>query len=147
MKLNLLINKFFKYCINFKEVFGRNSMKNLLSIICLLFTFTSTSQIIGTTYKLDSIEIAQYDLPTEVTWYNAKRECKELGKGWRLPTKEELEEMYNNKDLIGNFVNTNYWSSTEHNSDYAWMQVFTHKLIAITPKEGHINARAVKTIN
>ena len=54
--------------------------------------------------------------------------------------------MYNNKDLIGNFVNTNYWSSTEYNSDYAWMQVFTHKLIAISPKEGHINARAVKTI-
>jgi len=121
-------------------------MKNLLSIICLFFTLTSVSQIIGTTYKLDSIEIAQYDLPTEVTWYNAKRECKELGKGWRLPTKNELEEMYNNKDLIGNFVNTNYWSSTEHNSDYAWMQVFTNKLIAISPKEGHINARAVKTI-
>jgi hypothetical protein len=54
--------------------------------------------------------------------------------------------MYENKDLIGNFVNTNYWSSTDHNSDYAWMQVFTHKFIAITLKEGHINARAVKTI-
>ena len=118
----------------------------ILTILLFFITFTSVSQIIGTTYKLDSIEIAQYDLPTEVTWYNAKRECKELGWGWRLPTKNELEEMYNNKDLIGNFVNTNYWSSTEHNSDYAWMQVFTHKLIAISPKEGHINARAVKTI-
>jgi hypothetical protein len=118
----------------------------LFTIIALLISFISGSQIIGTTYKLDSIEIAQYDLPTEVTWYNAKRECKELGKGWRLPTKEELDEMYNNKDLIGNFVNTNYWSSTEYNSNYAWMQVFTHKLIAVTLKEGHINARAVKTI-
>jgi hypothetical protein len=122
-------------------------MKTTLIIILILFSsFTSISQIIGTTYKLDSIEIAQFDLPTTVTWYNAKRECKELGKGWRLPTKEELDEMYNNKDLIGNFVNTNYWSSTEYNSNYAWMQVFTHKLIAVTLKEGHINARAVKTI-
>ena len=118
----------------------------ILTILLFFITFTSVSQIIGTTYKLDSIEIAQYDLPTEVTWYNAKRECKELGRGWRLPTPYELDKMYNNKDLIGNFVNTNYWSSTEHNSDYAWMQVFTHKLIAISPKEGHINARAVKTI-
>ena len=118
----------------------------LFTIIALLISFISGSQIIGTTYKLDSIEIAQYDLPTEVTWYNAKRECKELGKGWRLPTKEELDKIYNNKDLIGNFVNTNYWSSTEYNSNYAWMQVFTHKLIAVTLKEGHINARAVKTI-
>ena len=118
----------------------------ILNILLFFITFTSVSQIIGTTYKLDSIEIAQYDLPTEVTWYNAKRECKELGKGWRLPTKDELDKMYENKDLIGNFVNTNYWSSTDHNSDYAWMQVFTHKLIAITLKEGHINASAVKTI-
>ena len=118
----------------------------ILNILLFFITFTSVSQIIGTTYKLDSIEIAQYDLPTEVTWYNAKRECKELGKDWRLPTKEELDEMYNNKDLIGNFVNTNYWSSTEYSSDYAWMQVFTHKSIAITLKEGYINARAVKTI-
>jgi hypothetical protein len=121
-------------------------MKNLLSIICLLFTVTSVSQIIGTTYKLDSIEIAQYDLPTEVTWYNAKRECEELGKGWRLPTQEELHQMYNNKDLIGNFVNTNYWTSTVYNFDYVWMQVFTHGFIAITSKQGYINARAVKTI-
>ena len=122
-------------------------MKSTILIIFLFFnSFVSVSQIIGTTYKLDSIEIAQYDLPTEVTWYNAKRECKELGKGWRLPTKDELDVMYNNKDLIGNFVNTNYWSSTEYNSDYAWMQVFIHQSIAITLKEGHINARAVRSI-
>ncbi len=123
-------------------------MKSSIILVIFLFfiKFTSVSQIIGTTYTLDSIEIAQYDLPTEVTWYNAKRECKELGKGWRLPTKDELEKMYNNKDHIGNFVNTNYRSSIEYNSDYVWMQVFTHKLIAITLKEGHINARAVKTI-
>ena len=118
----------------------------ILTIILFFIKFTSVSQIIGTTYVLDSIEIAQYDLPTEVTWYNAKRECKELGKGWRLPTPYELNKMYDNKDLIGNFVNTNYWSSTEYNSDYAWMQVFIHRSIAITLKEGHINARAVKTI-
>ena len=118
----------------------------VLNTLLLLSSLTSVSQIIGTTYKLDSIEIAQFDLPTEVTWYNAKRECRELGKGWRLPTKDELDKMYDNKDLIGNFINTNYWSSTEYNSEYTWMQVFTHKLIAITLKEGHINARAVKSI-
>jgi len=118
----------------------------VLNTLLLLSSLTSVSQITGTTYKLDSIEIAQFDLPTEVTWYNAKRECRELGKGWRLPTKDELDKMYDNKDLIGNFINTNYWSSIEYSSEYAWMQVFTHKLIAITLKEGHINARAVKSI-
>ena len=122
-------------------------MKSTILTILLFFnSFTFVSQIIGTTYKLDSIEIAQFDLPTTVTWYNAKRECKELGNGWRLPTKEELDKLYNNKDLIGNFVNTNYWSSTEYNSSYIWMQVFTHGFIAITLKEGYINSRAVKSI-
>ena len=122
-------------------------MKSTILTILLFFNLlTAVSQMIGTTYKLDSIEIAQFDLPDEVTWYNAKRECKELGKGWRLPTKDELDKMYNNKDLIGNFVNTNYWSSTEYNSSYIWMQVFTHGFIAITLKEGYINARAVKSI-
>ena len=122
-------------------------MKSTILIILLFFiTLTAASQIIGTTYKLDSIEIAQFDLPNEVTWYNAKRECKELGKGWRLPTKDELDRMYNTKDLIGNFVNINYWSSTEYDSRYAWMQVFIHRSIAISLKEGHINARAVKSI-
>ena len=71
----------------------------VLNTLLLLSSLTSVSQIIGTTYKLDSIEIAQFDLPTEVTWYNAKRECRELGKGWRLPTKDELDKMYDNKDL------------------------------------------------
>lgn len=124
-------------------------MKSTTALVILLFlgSFTSIAQIIGTTYVLDSIEIAQFDLPGEVTWYNAKRECKELGKGWRLPTKNELEEIYNHKELISNFVSTNYWSSSSFSSDYAWMQVFTHELIAISPKEGHLNARAVRTIN
>jgi len=123
-------------------------MKETTVLIILLFlgSFTSSSQIIGTTYKLNNIEIAQFDLPDEVTWYNAKRECKELGKGWRLPTKDELEDIYNHKELIGNFVHTNYWSLTSFGSDYAWMQMFTHEFIAITPKEGHLNARAVKSI-
>lgn len=31
---------------------------------------------------------------------------------WRLPTKAELEQMYINKDQIGNFLNKVYWSST-----------------------------------
>ena len=31
---------------------------------------------------------------------------------WRLPTKAELEQMYINKDPIGDFLNKVYWSST-----------------------------------
>ena len=88
-------------------------MKKYLIIIALFISFTSVSQIIGTTYKLDSIEIAQFDLPTTTTWYNAKRECKELGKGWRLPTKSELNILYNNRRKMGNVSDwEGYWTST-----------------------------------
>ena len=45
---------------------------------------------------------------------------------WRLPTKEELNLMYVNlhEDGIGNFNNVGYWSSSEHNSNFAWFQDF-----------------------
>ena len=39
---------------------------------------------------------------------------------WRLPTKNELVTVYNNKDLIGNFESEVYWSSTPMDSTYTW---------------------------
>ena len=39
--------------------------------------------------------------------------CAALGGGWRLPTKDELNILYENKDKIGGFASNNYWSSTE----------------------------------
>ena len=43
---------------------------------------------------------------------------------WFLPSKDELNEMYLNKDAIGGFANNNYWSSTENDSSVAWCQYF-----------------------
>ena len=108
----------------------------ILIILLFLSSFTSASQIIGTTYKLNNIEIAQFDLPDEVTWYNAKRECKELGKGWRLPTKDELNLLYKNKDKICGFEDmayrsSTYWSGKNYNhletsNEKSWMQSFAN---------------------
>ncbi|MEI6275290.1 MAG: polysaccharide lyase family 8 super-sandwich domain-containing protein [Prolixibacteraceae bacterium] len=44
---------------------------------------------------------------------------------WYLPSKSELNKMYQNKDLIGGFGNDMYWSSTELNVGFAWCQNFT----------------------
>ena len=41
---------------------------------------------------------------------------------WYLPSKVELNLLYNQKTVVGGFASTNYWSSTEYNSDYAWYQ-------------------------
>ena len=41
---------------------------------------------------------------------------------WYLPSKVELNLLYNQKTVVGGFASTNYWSSTEYNSNYAWYQ-------------------------
>ena len=105
-------------------------MKTLL-IIPMLFM---CSMVIGQTYNSDSIigkpirignlEVAQHDFPKEMTWYDAKKACTDLGNGWRLPTKDELNLLYINKDKIGGFPNFGCWSSTEFSNDFAWGQYF-----------------------
>ena len=41
---------------------------------------------------------------------------------WFLPSKDELNQMYLQRTLIGNFAPDAYWSSSEYNADYAWNQ-------------------------
>jgi hypothetical protein len=47
---------------------------------------------------------------------------------WYLPCKEELNEMYRNKKVIGGFSNDWYWSSTEWDHDDSWHQRFSDGL-------------------
>ncbi len=46
--------------------------------------------------------------------------------GWRLPTKDELMTLYNNKDLIGGFASDLYWSSTYEGSHQMWNGTFSY---------------------
>jgi hypothetical protein len=43
---------------------------------------------------------------------------------WFLPSKEELNLMYQKKDIIGGFSSNNYWSSTENEANFTWYQSF-----------------------
>ena len=60
----------------------------------------------------------------------AAKKCDELIQNgyndWYLPSKNELNELYKNKDIIGFPSNTddNYWSSSEYNSNFSWAQSF-----------------------
>jgi len=59
-----------------------------------------------------------------MTWYEAPWYAKSLGVGWRVPTIEELNKAHENK--VEGFESNYYWSSSECNSNSAWLLDFTN---------------------
>ena len=43
---------------------------------------------------------------------------------WHLPSKTELQYLYEQKTVVGGFANSRSWSSTEYGSGLAWYQYF-----------------------
>jgi hypothetical protein len=97
-------------------------MKQTLLILSIIFSLNSLSQSTPKTFIINDemggkyLEVMQEDLG-QMTWYDALKTCAELGDGWRLPTKYELEnDLYKNKDKIGGFKEESmdkYWSATQ----------------------------------
>ena len=104
------------------------------------------SSIIVKTIKIGNLEVAGKDFPKEMKWEDAKKACRNLGSGWRLPTKEELNTLYLNKDKIGVFANNIYWSSTEDENDnnYVWHQSFDNGHQYGTGKGATYYVRAIR---
>lgn len=75
-----------------------------------------------TVTKYFDFEVYPVDLPEVMTWKKADKYIKENFSDWRMPTREELQLMYDHKDAIGGFKMSNsgsdfpqwYWSCTEH---------------------------------
>jgi len=64
---------------------------------------------------------------------------------WFLPSKDELNKMYNDLHLqgVGVFADDNYWSSSEYDSGTAWhLQFFNGVLVAMD--KGYLLVRAVR---
>ena len=68
------------------------------------------------------------DLANKYDWSMAIAKGIVLGDGRRLPSKEEPNLLYEQKDIVGGFGSCYYWSSTETGDNYAWSQGF---------KDGH----------
>ena len=104
---------------------------------------------IGKPFKISNLEVVQKDFPNVMNWNDAKEACTELGDGWRLPTKDELNQLYNKKNKIDCFKNYSYWSSTEQVTDNgypgAWFQEFTGRQ-TYSAIEYATYFRAVRTI-
>ena len=100
-------------------------MKYLLILATLLLTFGFANA--QSTIKIGNLEVMTEDLG-EMNWEDAKKACADLGDGWRLPTKDELNLLYENKEKIGGCANDYYWSSTEDDGSSAWVQYFFNGL-------------------
>lgn len=91
-----------------------------------------------------ALEVYHSDLG-KMSWDEAKMACNDLGEGWRLPSKEELEQMHiqlhaKNK---GNFQNDYYWSSTEK---FDLIACFYRFYIGYADFSGKLNSYFVRAV-
>ena len=96
--------------------------------------------------EFEAFEVYHEDLEGHYTWHEAKKACTKLGAGWRLPTKKELHEMYEKRDMVGGFANGYYWSSAELGASYAWGQDFYYGYQSAASKGNCATVRAVRAL-
>jgi len=65
-------------------------------------------------------------------------------KDWRLPTRRELNLIYNQKASIGGYFGGSYWSSIEESSSDAYLQYFSTGAQGYGPKGAPYYIRAVR---
>ena len=90
--------------LNSNFIFGQNWILN-------------TQNKIGLPYPMGHFKIAQYDLKDSLTLDQALNLAYQYGSGWRLPTREEFEQIRLNKEYIGNFTGEKYWVVDKINRD------------------------------
>jgi len=111
---------------------------------CSMMAQTST-ETIGKPVVIGKLEVAQFDFPKKMNWKDAKKACADLGKGWSLPTREELGILYEHRNEIGGFSTSYYWSSTETNDTNAWRHNFSFGMSGfIAGKQNEYFVRAVR---
>jgi hypothetical protein len=45
---------------------------------------------------------------------------------WYLPSKDELNKIYINRNVFGGFTPSVYWTSSENNTSFVWTQYFNN---------------------
>ncbi len=64
---------------------------------------------------------------------------------WYLPSKDELNKLYENRMEIGNFANSSYWSSTLGDFSLIWYQDFNNGNQDIAGQSVQFRVRAVRS--
>ena len=77
-------------------------------------------------------------------WTEALSVAKAYGSGWHLPTKDELDLLYQQQTVVGGFANVYYWSSTEVDNNSGWSQGFGTGNQSDVNKANSFRVRAVR---
>ena len=96
---------------------------------------------------LHGLEAQAKDEPQELNWEQAMAAASAHGTGWHLPTKDELNLLYQKKDVVGGvdgYYGSNYWSSTEYDASNAWLQGFYNGYQNGFGKDDNYLVRAVR---
>jgi membrane-bound inhibitor of C-type lysozyme len=88
----------------------------------------------------------------KLNWRDAKKACENYSvivegivyDDWRLPTKEELNALYINKNVVGGFAVAYYWSSSQSNNSTAWLQYFGSGSQSLSKNDYRCRVRAVR---
>ena len=137
-------------------------MKKVLTIFSILLLMAIAScggestevtvdsaSILGDPIKVGNLLVAQNDFPNQMKRTDAKKACASLGPGWRLPTKDELDILDQNKDKVGGFASDSYWTSSgEFGAVSAWHQNFVYGLLLefFEGKRPRFSVRAVRDV-
>ena len=100
------------------------------------------------------IKIGNLEVLTEISnmaWKDAKKACVELGDRWRLPTKDEIKIIYENRDKISRKLEIHpyyYWTSEEGQYEgmdgYAWNLNFVDNEMRVSLQFGERGVLAVR---
>ena len=81
------------------------------------------------------------------SWNISKVSCTSLGAGWRLPTIDELQDIYQNASQIGGFSTSAYWSLISYDSKSANILYFNNGSKNNVSLNLNLSVRCVKSTN
>ncbi len=94
---------------------------------------------------LHGLEAKAADEANKLDWPTAIAAAGAYGMGWRLPTMNELNLLYQQKTLVGGFTTDYYWSSQEDGNSVAWYVYFTNGEQNYNFKNTAFRVRAVRS--
>ncbi len=158
--LNLFNMKTFLKENFFKFMIGLSAFIVSIAILMYIISITKSpsslnERVTGDPIRIGRLEIAEFDFINGLNYYEARKACKKLGYGWRLPTKYELNLMYLNKDKIGGFEDfayrsSTYWSGKNYNhlettNEKSWIQSFANGYRFYFSNDANCCVRAVRS--